>query len=183
MPAPEIAGRAARRAAALALLTTLGACESLPQIDLSDLLGPTTSEPARSPNEKDAAAYAAPEIVNVPDAEGRPILHRVIVPVSKPAPDDPLPPLESAPISDDPAPVPGDLEALKRLDAPVIEATFGRPALKRREPNATLWRYGNDTCALMIYFGPDGGQPAHASIRWLADQGRDGDCLATLAAR
>lgn len=92
-------------------------------------------------------------------------------------------PFTPSPVTAEPAPVPRDLAALKRLAGPVIEATFGPPALTRQEPNATLWRYGNDTCALMIYFGSNGGHPAHASIRWIGDQGREGDCLATLAAR
>lgn len=162
---------------AVAILLLLGACETVPQGGQPDRPAPAAERQAHDQARDDRISDTEPAIVNVPDAEGRPILHRTIVPGAKPDPFTP------SPVTAEPAPVPRDLAALKRLAGPVIEATFGPPALTRQEPNATLWRYGNDTCALMIYFGSNGGHPAHASIRWIGDQGREGDCLATLAAR
>jgi hypothetical protein len=62
------------------------------------------------------------------------------------------PPTETETEPPAPAPSTGSFEQVVGLDQPQVEARFGAPESRADSPPATIWRYGDPTCDVDIYF-------------------------------
>ncbi len=97
-------------------------------------------------------AAPPPEPLATPAA----VMRLPLPPPRKPAPPAPtlarLPPATETEPEAAPTPPAGGFEQLVGLDQPHVAALLGDPGTRADAPPATIWRYGDTTCDVDIYF-------------------------------